>query len=150
MDYVYMVKCSDNTYYTGWTTDPAHRLATHNAGKGAKYTRPRLPVTLIYLEQQPSKSAALSRENAIKKLTRQEKDILVATYKKSTSAYPEFTPLCWISWSEEVLSNITFGWKGEDAVENTTTAFSVLMDLSDYPISFHIKPKKSSTKKENL
>jgi len=71
--YVYLVECSDGTLYTGWTTDVHGRLAKHNQGKGAKYTRPRLPVTLKYYEVFKTKSEALQREAAIKKMSRKQK-----------------------------------------------------------------------------
>lgn len=79
MYYVYILQCQDGTLYTGITTDIQKRLATHNSGKGAKYTRSRLPVTLLYQEPQPDKSAALKRELAIKKLTRAQKLRLITT-----------------------------------------------------------------------
>lgn len=75
--YVYIVKCSDGTYYTGWTTDVPRRIQAHNSGAGAKYTRSRLPVSLVYQEQLPDRSAALKREAAIKKLTRLQKENLI-------------------------------------------------------------------------
>lgn len=71
--YTYILKCSDDTLYTGYTDDVNKRLATHNSGKGAKYTKARLPVTLVYFEEYETKSEAMKREAAIKKLTRQEK-----------------------------------------------------------------------------
>jgi putative endonuclease len=71
--YIYMLRCADDTFYIGWTFDPEARLATHNAAKGAKYTRARLPVTLVYTEQLPSESAARKREIALKRLTRAQK-----------------------------------------------------------------------------
>lgn len=71
--FVYMLRCGDNSLYTGYTDDVQRRLATHQSGKGAKYTRSRLPVALAYQEELPDKSAALRREAAIKKLTRGEK-----------------------------------------------------------------------------
>ena len=76
--YVYLLRCADGTIYTGWTNDPAHRLAMHNAGKGAKYTRSRLPVELVRLEEYNSKEEALKRECAVKKLSRKEKLELIA------------------------------------------------------------------------
>ena len=76
--YVYLLRCADGTIYTGWTNDPAHRLAAHNAGKGAKYTRSRLPVELVRLEEYNSKEEALKRECAVKKLSRKEKLELIA------------------------------------------------------------------------
>lgn len=73
MYYVYILRCGDGSLYTGITTDVARRVAVHNAGKGAKYTRSRLPVTVVYQEPQPDKSAALRREIEIKAMTRAEK-----------------------------------------------------------------------------
>lgn len=75
--YVYIVKCSDNTLYTGYSTDVEKRVATHNSGKGAKYTRCRLPVTLVYSESYETKSQAMSREYKIKKLSRKQKMELI-------------------------------------------------------------------------
>jgi putative endonuclease len=74
--YVYMLECSDSTIYTGSTKDPSRRVAQHNDGKGAKYTRGRRPVSLVYLERAGSKEVALRRESAIKKLSRSAKLLL--------------------------------------------------------------------------
>jgi predicted GIY-YIG superfamily endonuclease len=71
---VYLARCGDGSYYTGITTDPVRRVAQHNAGSGAAYTRSRLPVTLVYAETAPSRSAALRREHAIRNLSRREKE----------------------------------------------------------------------------
>lgn len=71
--YVYILRCADGTLYTGYTDDPERRTQVHNAGKGAKYTRSRLPVELVYREALEDKSAALRREREIKKLTRAQK-----------------------------------------------------------------------------
>ena len=72
--FTYMVRCADGTLYTGFTVDDVHRrIAMHNAGKGAKYTRSRLPVSLVYSETAETRGAALSREAKIKKLTRTQK-----------------------------------------------------------------------------
>lgn len=76
--HIYILHCADNTLYTGIATDVAARLATHNAGKGAKYTRGRLPVTLVYQEAAENHSAALKREHAIKRLPTVEKRRLIA------------------------------------------------------------------------
>lgn len=73
MNYVYILRCADDTLYTGWTNDIDLRVKTHNEGKGAKYTRSRTPVSLVYLETLPTKSDALKREAAIKKLPRHKK-----------------------------------------------------------------------------
>ncbi len=71
--YDYMIRCKDDTLYTGITDDVQKRFAAHRAGKGAKYTRGRGPLELVYTEEVPDKSAALKREIAIKRLTRAEK-----------------------------------------------------------------------------
>ena len=76
---VYMLLCADGTYYTGWTTDFNQRLATHNSGKGAKYTRSRLPAEPVYLEYVHDRSAGLKREAAIKKLTHIKKRQLITS-----------------------------------------------------------------------
>lgn len=75
--YCYIVECADGTYYTGWTTDPERRVKTHNRGRGAKYTKMRIPVKLVYVEEQPDRSAAMKRERAIKKMTRSQKRDLI-------------------------------------------------------------------------
>ena len=77
MDYVYIVQCRDKTLYTGYTKNLKKRIQAHNAGKGAKYTRGRGPVALVYWEECKNKSLALSREAAIKKLPRDKKLELV-------------------------------------------------------------------------
>lgn len=82
--YTYILKCSDNTLYTGWTTDLEKRLKTHNQGKGAKYTRSRLPVALVYYESFQTKEEAMSREFAIKKLSRPQKERLITSNSIST------------------------------------------------------------------
>ncbi len=75
---VYLLRCSDGSLYTGVTNDLHKRLKAHAAGKASRYTRSRLPVALAYSEPQRSKSAALKREVAIKRLTRREKTKLIA------------------------------------------------------------------------
>jgi len=79
MNYTYIVKCSDGSLYTGWTNDIEKRIAAHNAGKGAKYTKPRRPVELVYLEKFETKEEAMSREFAIKRLKRGEKEELISS-----------------------------------------------------------------------
>lgn len=81
--YVYLLRCRDDSLYCGITDDVAKRLAAHNSGKGAKYTRGRGPVTLCYSEAQDSYSAALKREYAIKQLSRQKKMKLINFNKKA-------------------------------------------------------------------
>ena len=74
--------CGDNTLYTGWTNDIEKRLTAHNCGRGARYTRTRLPVNLVYLEEHETKEQAMSREWHIKKLPREEKLALTDDWKK--------------------------------------------------------------------
>ncbi len=80
MFFVYMVLCADNSYYTGYTNNIENRISCHNDGKGSKYTRARLPVKLAYLEELSSKSEAMKREAAIKKLKSSEKKSLSDSY----------------------------------------------------------------------
>ena len=75
--FIYILRCSDNTLYTGWTTDIGNRVEAHNAGKGAKYTRARLPVTLVHSERFATKELAMKREYEIKQLSRLEKARLI-------------------------------------------------------------------------
>ena len=77
MNYTYILRCADGTYYTGWTTDPEKRLKAHNSGKGAKYTRSRLPVEIVHLESFETKEGAMSREQIIKHMTRRQKQALI-------------------------------------------------------------------------
>lgn len=82
---VYILRCRDGSLYTGCTNDIAHRLAVHQSGKGAKYTRSRLPVCLVYQEEVAGRSEALRRESAIKRLTREQKLRLLTEQKISIS-----------------------------------------------------------------
>jgi len=75
-----MVRCSDGSLYTGYTTDPARRLAQHNSGRASKYTRSRRPVTLAYLEELGARDEALRRELRLKRLKKEEKLLLCRTY----------------------------------------------------------------------
>jgi putative endonuclease len=81
--YCYILKCSDGTFYTGWTTDPERRVTQHNKGIGAKYTSTRRPVILVYLEPLSNRTDAMKRELAIKKMKRVQKDKLVEKYAGS-------------------------------------------------------------------
>ena len=76
MNYVYLLRCADGSFYCGWTTDLKKRIETHNAGTGAKYTRSRLPVRLAYYEEIEDRNAALSREWHLKRLSHSEKETL--------------------------------------------------------------------------
>ena len=80
MNWVYMLRCGDGSLYTGWTNDLPRRVRTHAAGRGARYTRSRLPVELVYTEILPTKSEALRREAALKRLSRAEKLELIQKY----------------------------------------------------------------------
>ena len=82
--WVYILRCADGTLYTGATNDLDRRLAAHNAGRGAKYTRARRPVALVYREAAADKSAALQREAAIKRLDRVRKLALIAAFRPGT------------------------------------------------------------------
>jgi putative endonuclease len=77
MNYVYILLCADGTFYTGWTNNLQKRVEAHNLSKGAKYTKGRLPVKLIYFEEFQNKSDALKREAFIKKLSREDKQKLI-------------------------------------------------------------------------
>lgn len=81
--YVYMVRCSDDSLYTGYTTDVNARIAAHNTGRGAKYTRGRQPVELVYVEEFEEKSPALQREYQIKQLRKQAKEGLTRRFDGS-------------------------------------------------------------------
>ena len=76
-DCVYILECNDGTLYTGWTNDIDKRFKAHNDGKGAKYTKVRRPLKLVYLEELETKSEALKRENEIKKMTKDKKRQLI-------------------------------------------------------------------------
>ena len=77
--YCYIVECADGTYYTGWTVDPERRVAVHNRGRGARYTRTRCPVRLVYVEELPDRKSAMKRELVIKRMRRGRKLKLVVT-----------------------------------------------------------------------
>ncbi|NMM61592.1 GIY-YIG nuclease family protein [Clostridium sp. P21] len=81
MNYVYIIQCSDGTLYTGYTNNLTKRIKTHNEAKGAKYTRGRLPVKLVYSEEFATKSEALKREYAIKAMKRKNKIELINSIK---------------------------------------------------------------------
>lgn len=86
-NYTYMVKCSDGTLYTGWTTNLEHRVKAHNDGEGAKYTRSRRPVELVYYEEYATKVEAMKREYSIKQLTRKQKEKLIENKNMCTIRY---------------------------------------------------------------
>ncbi len=86
--WVYLVRCRDGSLYCGWTVDPGRRVAAHNAGTGAAYTRSRRPVRLVWCEAHPDKPSAMRREYALKQLSRAAKLRLV----RSAPALPDFQP----------------------------------------------------------
>ena len=81
MNYTYIVKCSDGSLYTGWTNNLEKRIKDHNAGRGAKYTKARHPVVLVYKEEFPTKQEAMKREWEIKRLSRKEKLSMIENSK---------------------------------------------------------------------
>ncbi len=86
-NYTYILRCSDGTFYTGWTNDLEKRMRTHNEGRGGKYTRSRVPVKLVYYEIFDTKEEAMRREYAIKRLPRRRKEELIRAFcPKASSA----------------------------------------------------------------
>lgn len=78
MWYVYIIRCADNTLYTGVTTDIARRIESHNSGKGARYTRARTPVVLVHYEKHHTRSSALKREACIKRMPKERKVAIIS------------------------------------------------------------------------
>ncbi len=89
MPRVYLLRCSDDTFYTGWTTDLEKRVEAHNRGTASRYTRARLPVTVVYVEEAESKSAALKREYALRKIGRQAKIALAEMWAETVARQQE-------------------------------------------------------------
>ena len=83
MNYTYILKCKDGSLYTGWTNDLEQRVAAHNTGKGAKYTKARRPVELVYFEEFETKEQAMKREYALKQMARKDKLELVRRKEKA-------------------------------------------------------------------
>ena len=83
--FCYIIECADGSYYTGWSTNPTRRLKEHSAGRGARYTRARRPLRLVYTERQPDRSAAQRRERRIKRLSRERKEALIIDSAKEDS-----------------------------------------------------------------
>ncbi len=77
--FCYIIECADGSFYTGWSTNPVRRLKEHSAGRGARYTRARRPLRLVYTESQPDRSAAQRRELRIKRLSHARKEALIIT-----------------------------------------------------------------------
>ncbi len=84
MVYVYMLRCKNNSLYTGWTTDLERRIKEHNKGIGSKYTRANRPVELVYFEELEDKCEATKREYAIKQLTKEKKELLICQKQQGT------------------------------------------------------------------
>jgi len=81
--YVYILRCSDNSLYTGWTTNLERRLSEHNAGRGGRYTRMHKPVEMVFTEEHLTRSAAMQREAAIKRWNRSRKLALIESYQNN-------------------------------------------------------------------
>ena len=79
--FCYLLECADGTYYCGWTKDLQHRIEMHNKGRGARYTRSRRPVRLVYFEEQGSQGDAMRREHELKKKTHEQKAALARAFK---------------------------------------------------------------------
>ena len=89
MNYTYIVECKDGSLYTGWTNHLEKRIQAHNEGNGAKYTKSRRPVKLVYFEEYETKEEAMKREYAIKQLTKKRKDELIVRQKEQRAPVPE-------------------------------------------------------------
>ena len=89
MNYTYIVECKDGSLYTGWTNHLEKRIQAHNEGNGAKYTKSRRPVKLVYFEEYETKEEAMKREYAIKQLSKKRKDQLIARQKEQRAPVPE-------------------------------------------------------------
>ena len=89
MNYTYIVECKDGSLYTGWTNHLEKRIQAHNEGNGAKYTKSRRPVKLVYFEEYETKEEAMKREYAIKQLTKKRKEQLIARQREQRAPVPE-------------------------------------------------------------
>ena len=93
MNYTYILRCADDSLYTGWTNDLEKRIKAHNEGRGAKYTKSRRPVELVYYETFDTKEEAQSREWHIKQLTKKEKLKLIQAFKITTRSLSPLSAL---------------------------------------------------------
>lgn len=91
MNYIYLLRCADGSYYCGWTNDIQKRVKAHNEGKGGRYTASHRPVCLVYLEECASKEEAMSREWHIKQLSRPEKEALIEAYRRRQADSGRYT-----------------------------------------------------------
>ena len=92
MNYMYLVKCADGTLYCGWTNCLERRMEAHNSGNGAKYTKSRRPVSLVYYEEFASREEAMRREAAVKRLSRRQKEELIRGWQAPPAALMERPP----------------------------------------------------------
>lgn len=92
MNYTYIVQCSDGSLYTGWTNDLEKRIKAHNAGKGAKYTKSRRPVVLVYYEEFSTKEEAMHREWEIKRMSRQQKMKMIGSRECASTSGAALSP----------------------------------------------------------
>ena len=93
-NYTYILECADRTLYCGWTNDLEKRVRTHNAGKGAKYTKARLPVKLVYAESYDTRQEAMRREAEIKKMKRRDKLRLIEEQKDAGTGQTGLCKIC--------------------------------------------------------
>lgn len=122
--YMYVLECADKTLYTGYTTDLQKRLATHNAGKGAKYTRYRLPVSLLYYEVFDSKEAAMSAEALFKKRKQEARNwpILLLIKRKEKSLRLIISMIFYASLSSTGTNSLIGNFKTSDKIKGTTSS----------------------------
>lgn len=88
MNYTYMVRCKDGTLYTGWTNNIEKRIKAHNSGTGAKYTKSRRPVKLVYCEEFATKEEAMKRECAIKRMGKRAKEKMILKWNEDNALVP--------------------------------------------------------------
>ena len=140
--YVYMLRCGDGSLYTGCTDNVSRRLAAHQSGKGAKYTRSRLPVSLVYQEEVPDKPAALRREAAIKRLTRSQKLKLIEGkdgYKMREMRRKERQITEEEAWA--VVDKCEYAFLAMTAEDGTPYGLPVTIVRKEWDIYFHSAPE---------
>ena len=140
--YVYILRCGDDSLYTGCTDNVPRRLAAHQSGKGAKYTRSRLPVSLIYQEEVPDKPAALRREAAIKRLTRSQKLKLIEGkdgYKMREMRRKERQITEEEAWA--VVDKCEYAFLAMTAEDGTPYGLPVTIVRKEWDIYFHSAPE---------
>ena len=135
--YVYMLRCGDGSLYTGSTDDVARRLKVHQSGKGAKYTRSRLPVALVYREELPDRSAALRREAAIKKLTRGQKLALLAEKERNQMEMRRKDRQMPEEFAWEVVDKCEYAFLAMTAEDGTPYGLPVTIVRKDKQVYFH-------------